>query len=211
MNFLATRSAPIARRLFTAAAVVAAIGSVTPAQAQLQDMFKPGSIYAASSLGLMYSGQDCDGTLVCEKQRIGGKVFGGYRFTPNLAAEVGFYYLGKFNATQGSNFINPSLGTRTAVNSDDHAVSLGIDWSNEMFGILRQHIRFGVARVTTRGTQSFGAGPEEFSEHKVVPFLGLGLSYQVTEYIRLYSSYDTMRNKRNENFHMFSFGVGVER
>lgn len=210
MNFLATCSASIARRLFTAAAVVAAFGSVTPAQAQWSEVFKPGSLYAASSLGLMYSGQDCDGTLLCEKQRIGGKMFGGYRFTPNLAAEVGFFYLGRFNATQDAN-VNPTPGSRTAFNVRDRAVSLGIDWSNEMFGILRQHIRFGVARVTTYGTESFSAGPQEFSEHKVVPYLGLGLSYQVTEYIRLYSSYDTMRNKRNENFHMFSLGLGVER
>lgn len=203
MNSLATRLAPTARRLVTAAAVAAGLGTVMPAQAQYFDgLLKPGSVYVAGSLGLLIASYECDGTATCEPPRIGGKLFGGYRFTPDLAAEVGFFYMGKFS----------SAGAAGASNLRNSAVTVGFDWSNEMFGIARQHIRFGVARVNTSGTESLGpsGAPQTVNEHDLNPYLGLGLSYQLNPYIRLYSSYDTMRNKRNKNFHLLSVGVGIE-
>ena len=209
MNSLAIRTAYNARRLLTVVAALAALGSVTSARAQFQEWFRPGTVYAAGSLGLMLTSQECMHAMTCEHNRIGGKLFGGYRFTPDLAAEVGFFYLGKFNATQGSNFV-PSPSSPQATDLHNRAITYGFDWSNEMFGIARQHIRFGLAHVKTYGTQSFGAGPQSVSEERTSPYLGLGLSYQLNPHIRLYSSYDTMRNRSNQSFHMLSMGMGVE-
>jgi hypothetical protein len=210
MNSSLLRIAPLARRLVTVAAVAAGLGAV-PAQAQVKDWFKPGTVYGAASLGLIDSTYECAGAAVCEHPRIGGKIFGGYRMTPNLAAEVGFFYLGKFDASRQTTPSTPDTEVSAAA-LDNRAVTFGLDWSNELFGILRQHIRFGLARVTTRGTESFGnsGAPVTVNEHTTEPYLGLGLSYQFNPYIRFYSSYDTMRNRRNEHFHVFSMGLGLE-
>jgi hypothetical protein len=215
MNSSLLRIAPLARRLVTVAAVAAGLGAVMPAQAQVKDWIKPGTVYVAGSLGLMDSTYECEGAPTCEHVRIGGKTFGGYRMTPNLAAEVGFYYLGKFSASKQDSQLNQNdTGARAAASLQNTAVSFGLDWSNEMFGVARQHIRFGLARVKTKGTESLvgvrDGAPIAVNEHTTEPFIGLGLSYKFNEYVRFYSSYDTMRNRRNEHFHMFSMGLGVE-
>jgi Outer membrane protein beta-barrel domain len=214
MNSLAPRFAPTARRLVTAAAVLAGLAASASAQAGASEWLRPGSVYAAGSLGLLDTTYECGkGSPSCERPRIGGKVFGGYRMTPNLAAEIGFYYLGKFETAKDNTGIAfGDTTSRSSASLRNSAVSFGIDWSNEMFGFARQHIRFGLARVRTSGTEAIGVSgaAQSVTEYTTEPFLGLGLSYQFNPTVRFYSSYDTMRNKRNEHFHLFSLGLGIE-
>ena len=50
--------------------------------------------YVGASLGMSnYSDEGCVGD--CDKTDIGGKVFGGYMFTPNFGAEIGYGAFGK--------------------------------------------------------------------------------------------------------------------
>ncbi len=200
------------RLLMAALAGVVSMAGVTSVHAE--DEFKifndlrPGSVYAAANIGLLNNSLECQGAPVCQHARTGGKLFGGYRFTPNLAAEVGAYYLGRFEATKGVNVPAGELASRIVRNK---AVSVGIDWSNELFQILNQHIRFGIARVTTTSTLADGGGSvTESIQSKIAPYAGLGLSYQFNPYVRMYQSYDVMRTKNNGNIHVFSMGLGIE-
>lgn len=170
---------------------------------------RPGSFYAASSLGFIDArSYSCTGSASCSRDQIGGKLFGGWRFTPNLAAEVSYYYLGTYQATKDAVQPANAISSRTLKNK---AVSVGIDWSNELFQVLTQHIRFGFARVITTGTESYGNGTTvNVNENNLKPFVGLGLSYQASEHVRIYQSFDYMRNRDNNHFHMYSMGVGIE-
>lgn len=200
------------RLLMAALAGVVSMAGVTSVHAE--DEFKifndlrPGSVYAAGNIALLNNSLECQGAAVCQHARTGGKLFGGYRFTPNLATEIGVYYLGRFEATKGVNVPAGEVASRIVRNK---AVSVGIDWSNELFQVLNQHIRFGIARVSTTGTIAYGNGATiESTQTKIAPYAGLGLSYQFNPYVRFYQGYDVFRTKNDGNIHVFSMGLGVE-
>ena len=170
---------------------------------------KPGTVYGGVNLAVLESGYECDGAVICEHPRAGAKVFGGYRFTPNLAAEVTYFYLGAFKATEGNGTFAATDPVATKVRNS--AVSVAIDWSNEIFQVMTTHVRFGLAVTRTNGSVTYGSGvTEKVNDYATKPYLGLGLSYQFNPYIRFYSGYDLLRNKDNNHFHVLSMGVGIE-
>jgi outer membrane autotransporter protein len=194
------------------AAVAGAMALMVSGAAQAgDDIFeiRPGSFYGAANIGLVEAaGYECQGTAVCEKTKMAGKFFGGWRFTPNLAAEVTYYYLGRFQATNGGNLAATAVASREFKNK---GLGVGIDWSGELLGVLTQHIRFGLAHVTTTGSVALGNGTvKEVHEGETKPYVGLGLSYQFNDHVRFYQSYDYLRNKGGEHFHVFSMGLGIE-
>jgi hypothetical protein len=194
------------------AAVAGAMALMVGGAAQAgDDIFeiRPGSFYGAANISVVEAaGYECQGASVCEHAKVGGKVFGGWRFTPNLAAEVTYYYLGRFQATPDGKVAATSVASREFKNK---ALGVGIDWSGELLGVLTQHIRFGVAHVTTNGSVALGNGTvNEVHEGDTKPYVGLGLSYQFNNHLRFYQSYDYLRNKGGEHFHMFSMGLGIE-
>jgi hypothetical protein len=209
MNSLAPRFGLIVKRLACAAVAVAGVGGATPSFAE--DYFKPGQVYGAATLGVLEAGYECKGTPICERTRIGGKLFGGYYFTPNLATEVNYYYLGSFRSVAGNNVAANQLAETRLRNS---GASIGLNWSNELFSVLTQHIRFGLAVVHTEGRIITGSGNsqriEDVNEYITKPYIGLGLSYQMSPHVRFYQGYDLLTNKRNEHIHVLSMGLGIE-
>lgn len=205
MKFQTSRITLSAKRVVYTATALAGLMAAAGAQAQ---WLKPGTVYGAAGVGIQNSGYECDGAAVCEHPRVGGKLFGGYRFTPNLAAEVSYFYLGTFKATEGAgSFPAGALVDRKLRTT---AVSLAIDWSNEVFQVMTTHVRFGFANVRTNGSITYGNNvTEQVNHYTTKPYLGLGLSYQLNPYVRFYSGYDVLRN-RDEHFHVLSLGVGVE-
>lgn len=209
MNSLSPRFGFTVKHLACAAVAAAGLGGALPALAE--DFIKPGSVYGVASLSVLEAGYECQGSAVCEKTRMGGKLSGGYYFTPNLAAEISYYYLGSFRSTNDG--VVP-VGQPVETRLRNSGMSFGINWSNELFQVLTQHIRFGLAIVRTDGyiVQSTGSGPviENVHEYTTKPYLGLGLSYQMSQHIRFYQGYDILRNKRNQHIHVLSMGLGIE-
>jgi len=197
------------QRLAGAALAVAGLAATGTASAGDFLDLRPGTVYAAANLNLLQAnGYECEGSPICERPRIGGKLFGGYRFTPNLATEVAYYYLGSFKSVD-TGVTAPGDAADTKLRNT--AVSIGIDWHNELFQVLYQHIRFGVAVVRTDGRIIYGDNrTERVNEYTTVPYLGLGLSYQFNPHVRFYQGYDILRNKRNNHIHVLSMGVGIE-
>ena len=206
MKFQTSRIAFSAKRVAYAATALVGLMAAAGAQAQ---WLKPGTVYGGAGIGILESGYECNGASICEHPRAGARVFGGYRFTPNLAAEVTYFYLGRFKATEGTGtFAANDIVERKLRNS---AVSLAIDWSNEVFQVMTTHVRFGLAIAHTEGTVRYANNTsEKVNEYATKPYLGLGLSYQFNPYIRFYSGYDILRNKDNNHFHVLSLGVGIE-
>jgi OOP family OmpA-OmpF porin len=206
MKFQTSRIAFSAKRVAYAAAALAGLTAAVGAQAQ---WLKPGTVYGAVGIGILEGGYECEGSPVCERPRAGAKLFGGYRFTPNLAAEVSYFYLGTFKSEEGNGSFAPTDAVNTKLRNS--AVSLAIDWSNEVFQVMTTHVRFGLAVARTNGSVAYANGTRErVNEYATKPYLGLGLSYQVNPYIRFYSGYDILRNKDNNHFHVLSLGLGIE-
>lgn len=192
-----------------------ALSGLMGGAAQADDWLRPGTVYGAASIGLFESGYECSipgdvpaSPAICDRPRAGGKIFGGYRFTPNLAAEVSYFYLGNFRRDWGAQQSPRGELSNKARNS---AVSLAIDWSNEVFQVLTTHVRFGLAIARTDRDIAYANGTSvERTDYATKPYLGLGLSYQLSPNLRFYSGYDLIRNKDNNHFHVLSLGVGIE-
>jgi len=206
------------RLKMAALAALMSMAVMAPAQAaddsafDLDQYIRPGTLYAASAIGLLNTGFDCKERYGsygdCTRPVVGGKVFGGYRMTPNLAVEVSFYYLG------GSEVIKDGAASANTENyrrTTTRAQAIGFDWTNELFQVLNQHIRFGLARVATRNHTGYGSGQVVTQSDVVLaPYVGLGLSYQFNDYVRFYSGFDLLHTKTQGNTQVFWMGLGVE-
>jgi OOP family OmpA-OmpF porin len=150
--------------------VVAAVGLsaalvALPAAAQLN--LSP--LYAGVGVGQSKAKDFCSGGGfdTCDDKDTAWKVFGGYQFTPNFAAEIGYSNLGKFGAT-------------FAGLTDDAKVTA---WEFSALGAWPIMPRFsvfgrlGVYRATVKETTNF-AGNFEHDNNDWT--FGLGLQYDIT-------------------------------
>lgn len=150
--------------------VVAAVGLsaalvALPAAAQMN----VSAFYAGVGVGQSKAKDWCGGggADTCDDKDTAWKVFGGYQFTPNFAAEIGYSKLGKFHA---------SLAGLT----DDAKVTA---WELSALGawpILPRFSvfgRLGLYRATVKETTNF-AGDFEHDNNDWT--FGVGLQYDVT-------------------------------
>jgi len=70
------------------------------AHAQSQGLQQPGPYIGGSIGNSRYQGDNIGGQST-DKSETGGKVYGGYSFTPNFSLEGGYVDLGKFNSGAG--------------------------------------------------------------------------------------------------------------
>lgn len=135
------------------------------------------NLYVGGSLGQSTStcmlgkiAEDCDTD--------GWKVFGGYKFTDNIAAEAGYYNIGSAEETVN----DPTFGT---INASAEATGIGLTgvYSHELIGGLDVFGKAGVMLWNLEGkAQSVAATAVE--EEDGTSFLyGLGANYQVTDNI----------------------------
>lgn len=174
------------------------------------------SAYGGASVGLAPSSQSCSGE-PCDRLSGGSKVFAGWNMTPNVAAEINFFYFGKVKSTTYTPGTSGNPGTTIDTSRDAEAVTLGINWKIEMLRQLTNHVRLGIARTrhTTYVTNSvtpFGTpiyGPEVKSEETTTrPYIGLGLSIPFNSYLRFQTGYDFIwENKQSMNHHLLSAGI----
>lgn len=175
--------------------------------------------YVGASYGFQARG-DCEGADVCERGADAIKIFGGYRFTPSLATEISYYYLGKSNRTWGpgnpgrpsDSFVNSTntLKSRGTVNyqSDDvQAIAVGVALESEMFpnafnGRFVQHLRAGLGMAHVKKEQTWDLSADATTagldakttayKNTFFPYVGAGLSYGLTSRIRAFTSADVL-------------------
>ena len=163
--------------------VVASVGLsaalvALPATAQMN----VSAFYAGVGVGQSKAKDWCGGggADTCDDKDTAWKVFGGYQFTPNFAAEIGYSKLGKFHA---------SLAGLT----DDAKVTA---WELSALGawpILPRFSvfgRLGLYRATVKETTNF-AGDFEHDNNDWT--FGLGLQYDVTRNLGLRGEWQRYR------------------
>lgn len=188
------------KRLSLAAAVVSSVlaGSVAHAS--------PFSAYAGATIGLAPNSQNCNGQEGCDRVSGGGKAFVGWNVTPNVAAEINYFY---FGAANGS----PDDGSKTRVRTSARALTFGMNWNIEMFETMTSHIRLGVARVRNRSDQF---SPTNVATHETdlttSPYIGLGLSIPFGRNLRVVTGYDfiAVSGPGNRNRHLLGGGLQAE-
>lgn len=142
--------------------------------------------YVEAAFGMTNLDADCSGTTHCDKDGTGGKIIGGYKFTPNFALEVGYVNFGK---TEASVVYYPYGLIDATFKSTAFYIGGAIrgDFTPSFAGVAR----LGLANVDTKtelNTSNYGAGST--SETKVSALFGLGLEYALTSNLKLTGAVD---------------------
>lgn len=184
---------------------LALIGSSVSAQT-LTPQSRTLGIYAGINAGVGVYEWDC-GTS-CGRTAFSGKLFGGKRLTPGLAAEVNYMFFGRVD-----NANEPGLAATTNIAAEERkasAITLGINWEVELLHDVTNHLRIGVARVKreqdiTRPSGAF----ESVSSYRTAPHVGAGLSLQVVRDLRINTNFDYIVDGEN-SLYLFSVGGSME-
>jgi OOP family OmpA-OmpF porin len=178
-------------------ALVAAITLTTSAAAQAQ-------FYAGGNVGLGRVDVDCSDIPDCDKNAVGFKLYGGYRFDNGWAVEGGYFDWGKATASEsGLNLDLKSTGFGLGL---AYFLPLPGDWS----GLFR----FGAAQNrgrldATDGTLSVGE-----SKNEIFAYGGLGLAYRLTPQFAITAEADFSRTRwcfdgecESANVQLYSIGL----
>ncbi len=133
---------------------------------------------------------------------IAGRLFTGYQFNQNWAAELGYT---KFSNTKA----NYGYGFHQTIKEDAiDLVAKGIMPLQNGFGVYG---KAGVAYVKADGSDDFnGATFANLSEHKVYPTFGAGVSYDITQNVPVDISWNRIQKMGNgdiESTDFFALGI----
>lgn len=202
------------KRLSLAAAIVSGVLASSFVQAA------PFSAYMGATAGLSITGQRCPEQYPgCERVAAGAKMFGGWNVTPNVAAEINYFYFGQTR----SDPVVKNLSDKSTHAISAKALAVGINWNIEMFEVAASNIRLGVARVKSRVDQGVTVPPvsnnasstvvyTQTNDYTTSPYIGLGLSFPFNRHLRMVIGYDfiSVSGADNRNRHLLSGGFQGE-
>ena len=146
--------------------------------------------YGVVSAGTSRLSADCAGTTTCDNTDVAFKLLGGYKFMPNLAAELGYFSFGKATATLGTvsaEIKNTAFGGGIAFHQD-----LAPNWPFVA--------RLGLAQMKTKisGTVA-GVGSASDSDNNVALYGGLGVGYRVAKGVSVDAVWDFSKSRYNKS------------
>jgi OOP family OmpA-OmpF porin len=188
------------KRLLTAALLATAVGFAAPAMAQ--DINLQGG-YVGGSIGLTdYSFDECIGD--CDKTDIGGKIFGGYMFTPYIGAEISYNSFGKAKANVPFGFTSVSAELESSGFGAFMVGQYPVDnW--RLFGKLG----FAWLDNELSGTVA-GVGAAELSDSSTEFAWGLGVTYMFNKNLGVRAEYENFKytiEDIDDNLTMWSIGI----
>jgi len=146
--------------------------------------------YLAASVGSSRLTADCTGTSSCDNTDVGFKLLGGYKFMPNLAAELAYFNFGKATASAGN--VNAEV--------KNTAVGVGIALHGDLAPNWPAVARLGAAQVKTKLSGSVaGLGSASVSDNNISLYGGLGIGYKLAKDISLDGAWDFSRSKYDVN------------
>lgn len=157
-------------------------------------------VYVGGNFGVTHINADCAGTSSCDTSDTGYKISGGYKFTPNIAAEVAYADFGKVNAKL----------VITNVEVEVQAVILAAVLRGDLAPGLSGVARLGVASVDTQGRAWNSFASASTSETKTKAYFGLGLEYAFNKQFKGVLAADFTNSELNGEtaaVRMFSAGV----
>lgn len=140
--------------------------------------------YVGGAIGQGHVNLDCAGVASCDKSDTGYKIFGGYKFTPNVAGEVTYFDFGKAQASDN--------GASASIKGT--GLGLGVayfgDFAPQWSGVARLGIASNRVKVDTTPTSSFVG-----SESSTNAYLGFGIGYEISKGLQLTGALDFSRAK----------------
>jgi len=116
------------------------------------------------------------------------KLYGGYRFNPNIAAEFFYANLGKFSrnadgsgATASSSSVNFSLNSELKITGFGVAALLGAPLSDRWNVFAKPGLLYWDAKRTSTTTAAGASQSGSVSKSGTSPSLGVGTSYAFTD------------------------------
>lgn len=160
--------------------------------------------YVGLGIGSSHLNADCSGTTACDNNDTGFKVFGGFKFAPNVAGEITYLDFGKAKASvaSGSGTINGELKTS--------GIGLGVAFMGEFSPEWSGVARLGVMRVKSKVSGSLGSMSGSDSDTTTQAHLGLGVSYAVSKAMSIDASVDFSKSKyAGDSGNVRLIGVGL--
>lgn len=160
--------------------------------------------YVGLGVGSTKISDSCEGTITCDTTDTGFKVFGGYKFTPNVAGELTYLNFGKAKATA-----NTQVGIVSA-ELKPTAVAIGVALVGDLAPNVPAAARLGVARVKVDVSGSAGPFSVADNETSTQPHLGLAVGYAFSKSLSLDAAYDYSRAKygdSTDDVHLLSIGL----
>ncbi len=219
-----------AKHLGTTLVAATALMGATQAWADPEIQSAPLGVYVGGAAGFGVNSRDCEQFPntpggYCERLAVSGKLFGGYRMTPGLAAEVNYFYFGGVNrgaALQSNAYVAGDVDF-AQVRDSARALTLGINWEIELFSVITNHVRLGVAWVhsDTRGVvntittssptaKATASVNKDSSDFGIAPYVGVGLSLPLNDYLRFQTGYDLLLKKGSKTLQLFSVGASAD-
>ena len=141
--------------------------------------------YVGAAVGQSHFNVDCSGTTSCKDNDTGYKLFGGYKFTPNLAGELTYFDYGKVTAG-----VPLSATTSATVKIRGTGVGLGVafmaDFAPPWSGVGRLGVVSNRAKVSVVSGTFSGSD----SESKTTAYAGVGVSYAINPQMKLDAALD---------------------
>jgi OmpA-OmpF porin, OOP family len=149
--------------------------------------------YVGGGIGPARINIDCAGFTTCDKTSTGGKLYGGWLFTPQWAAELGYFNWGKAKA---SGTIDVE-GTPVTGSADVKGTGFGVGvayvapFTPQWSGVVRACVarNKGKTSVSALGTSA----SESFNSTE--PYLGFGVGYDWMPNLSLTGEVDFSRVK----------------
>lgn len=128
--------------------------------------------YVGGGFGLSQSSVACAGATGCDKKDVGFKLFGGYKFTPNVGVEGGLLQFGtqRFDGRVGTTPYSVDVKPRGAY----AAAVLSADLAPELSAVTR----LGISATKTTAAASLSSIGSLDAEERTSPFVGVGLAYK---------------------------------
>jgi OOP family OmpA-OmpF porin len=156
--------------------------------------------YVGAAVGATKFDVDCSGTTTCDDTDTGGKLFGGFKFTPNWGAELSYFDFGKAKATLG-----PDSSELKAT-----AFGAGFSFSGTFAPGWTGVARLGAARVKSKVSATVGGLATSDSENHTKAYYGFGVGYMVMPNLSIDAAADFTKWKfdtDSDNLRLLSLGV----
>jgi hypothetical protein len=199
-------STAASRKILKSLPLLASLALASSAALAQQRLSSPWGIYGGAAFGVGVA-EWSSGTTT-DRATFSGKLFGGYRMTPGLAAEVNYIWFGGLDRANDA-----SKAAETGVlltRQKARALTLGVNWEVELLNGFHNQLRAGwaITRKDQKLTLADSSTDRKIS-YDSSPYVGAGISYDLMNHLRLASGIDWVVNG-HDSYYLFSVGASSD-
>lgn len=189
--------------LVSAASALLMMVGVSAHSQELKPEGAQAGVYVGGTAGIGVTNGLCSAP--CGNNTFAGKIFGGKRLTPGLAAEVGYIMFGETERVNDQARVSAGAIAQEKVRS--RAITVGINWEVDLIQDFTNQIRVGWAFTTQKKRLLSGTNVESKDDRRLnSPYVGAGIAFRLTRDIKILSSADFVIHGHES---MYLFGVGA--